>query len=75
MILAITEDPCITRYEFRKRLYLLTDFSKLGFSYNLYQPNNNPSSLAVMNWEMAGSKCELLRPKPKLLLHTSGFEA
>jgi hypothetical protein len=33
MISAIVEDPCIAHYDFRKRPFLLTDFSKLGFGY------------------------------------------
>jgi hypothetical protein len=49
MISAIIDDPCIARYDFRKRPYLLTDFSKLGFGYNLCQPNDDPTSLAAMN--------------------------
>ena len=73
MISAILSDPCIARYDFRKRPYLLTDFSKLGFGYNLCQPNDDAASLAAMNREMAGGDCEFLRPKSKLLLRTTGF--
>ena len=30
MIVVITSDPCIKRHDFKKRSYLLTDFSKRG---------------------------------------------
>ena len=42
MINAIISDPCISRYDFEKRPYLLTDLSKVGFGYDLFQPNDDP---------------------------------
>ena len=73
MILAIVSDPCIARHDFEKRSYLLTDFSKLGFGYNLCQPNDDPESLAAMRREMEGGECEFLKDKSKLLLRSTGF--
>ena len=37
MIMAILFDPYLARFDYKKRPYLLTDFSKLGFGYNLCQ--------------------------------------
>ena len=51
----------------------VTDFSKLGFDYNLCQPNSDPESTAAMKREMDGGDCEFLRPQSKLLLRTTGF--
>ena len=73
MILAITSDPCIARHDYKKRSYLLTDFSKLGFGFNLCQPNDDPESLAAMRREMEGGECEFLKPGSKLLLKSTGF--
>ena len=73
LIEAILSDPCIARFDFQKRPYLLTDFCKLGFGFNLCQPNDDAESLAAMNREMEGGDCEFLTPKSKLLLRTTGF--
>ena len=73
MIVAIISDPCIARYDFKKRPYLLFDWSKLGMGYNLCQPNNDSDSLAAMQREAEGGETEFLRPKSKLLLRTTGF--
>ena len=54
MIFAITSDPCIKRHDFKKSSYLLTDFSKRGFGFNLCQPNDDPESIAAMTREMDG---------------------
>ena len=48
MIMAILSDTCVAKYDFNKRPYLLTDFSKRGFGYNLCQPADDPDSLAAM---------------------------
>ena len=73
MIDAICSNPCIARYDFNKRPYLLTDFSKKGFGYDLCQPTDDPESLAAMNRKIAGGKCEFLLPKSKLQLRSTGF--
>ena len=73
MILTIVSDPCVARYDFKKRPYLLTDFSKLGFGYNLCQPNSDPNSTAAMEHTIDSGNCEFLRPQSKLLLRTTGF--
>ena len=54
MIMAILSDPCVARYDFNKRPYLLTVFSKKGFGYNLCHSADDPDSLAVMNYETRG---------------------
>ena len=48
MINAIISDPCLARFDHKKRSYLLTNFSRIGFGFNLCQPNDDPESLAVM---------------------------
>ena len=73
LIDAILSDPCIACHDFRKRCILLTDFSVLGFGYNMCQPNDNPASLAAMDRKMAGTECEFLRPDSQLKLRTTGF--
>ena len=73
MIVAITRDPCIGRHDYKKRSYLLTDFSKRGFGFNLCQPNDDLESIAAMTCEMDGGECEFLQPRSKLLLLTAGF--
>jgi hypothetical protein len=73
MIMAILSDPCIARFDCRKRPYLLTDFSKLGFGYNICQPANDAASQAAMQREINGGECEFLTPNSKLLLKSTGF--
>ena len=73
MINAVTSDPFINRYGFKKSPYLLTDFSKVGFGYDLCQLNDDPESMAEMRREMEGGDCEFLRHKSKLLLQSTGF--
>jgi hypothetical protein len=63
MISAIIEDPCITRYDSKKRPYLLTDFPKLGFCHTLCQPNNDADSIVAMKREMDSGDCEFVRLK------------
>ena len=57
MIMAILSDPCVARYDFNKHPYLLTDFSKKGFGYNICQPVDDPDSLAAMKREAEGGEC------------------
>ena len=73
MIMAILSDPCIARYDFNKRSYLLTDFPKKGFGYNLCQPADNPDSLGAMKREAEGGECEFLKAGSKLMLKSTGF--
>ena len=56
------------RYDFEQCPYLLTDFSKVGFGYDLCQPNDEVDSMAAMCCEMKGDDCEFLRHKSKFLL-------
>ena len=73
MILAILSDHCLARYDCNKRPYLLTDFSQVGFGYNLCQPADDHASLAAMQRETEGGECEVLKSESKLLLKSTGF--
>eukprot|EP00956_Cyclotella_meneghiniana_P037713 scaffold143282_cov76-Cyclotella_meneghiniana.AAC.4 len=66
---AILNDPCLQRFDHRKRLYVLTDFCKDGFGWCACQPGNDAASLDAMTREMAGDDCEFLLPKSSLVLH------
>ena len=68
MISAICDDPVIARYDYTKRPYLLTDFSKKGFGYVICQPGDDPDALAAMRREMDGDNCEFLTKGTKLIL-------
>ena len=58
----------------KKRPYLLTDFSKMGFGYNLCQPDSNgPASMTAMHHEIEGSECEFPLPESTLRLRSTGF--
>ena len=72
MINSVISEPLIYLYDFEKHPYLLTDFSKVGFCYDMCQPNDNPDSMAAMRREMEGGDCEFLRHKFKLLLQSTG---
>ena len=39
LITAFCSDTCIARFDHRLRTYLLTDFSKLEFGYDICQPD------------------------------------
>ena len=67
MINAVISDPCIAHYDFEKRPYLLTDFSKVGFCCDLCHPNDDPDSMEEMRREMEGGGCEFLHHKYKLI--------
>ena len=71
--MTILADPCLARYDCKKRPYLLTDFSKAGFGYNLCQPSDDPDSLAAMQREIEGGDCEFLKAESKLFLKSTGF--
>ena len=51
----------------------MTDFCKLGFGFNLCQPNDDAESVAAMRREMECGESKFLKPKSKLLLRTTGF--
>ena len=68
MINAVISDSCIACYYFENHSYLLADFFKVGFGYDLCQPNDDPNSMAAMRREMEGGDCEFLRHKSNLLL-------
>eukprot|EP00956_Cyclotella_meneghiniana_P018529 scaffold30928_cov30-Cyclotella_meneghiniana.AAC.2 len=70
---AILSDPCLKRFNHRKRLYLLTDFCKEGFGYCASQPGNDEESLQAMQSEMEGGDCKFLLPKSTLTLHPVAF--
>jgi len=61
MITAVLSDPCVGRFNPKKRSYLMMDASKLGYGYNLCQPNDDPASIAAMEREMARGECEFLK--------------
>ena len=73
IIMAILSDPCVARYGFNKRPYLLSDFSKKGFGYNPCPPADDPDSLATMQREAEGGECECLKAGSKLMLKSTGF--
>ena len=56
MITAVISDPCVDRFNPKKRSYLMMDASKLGYGYNFCQPNDDPASIAAMEREMAGGE-------------------
>lgn len=67
---AILSDPCLRRFDYKKRLYLRTDFCALGFGYAACQPGSDQPSLDAMMREMAGGECEFLKEENKhLTLH------
>ena len=71
---AIYSNPCITQFDCKKRPYLLTDFSRKGFDYDLCQPDSDdPDSMTAMHREMEGSECEFLLLKSTLRLRFAGF--
>ena len=58
LIMAILSDPCLACFDYTKRPYLLIDFSKKGFGYNLCQPADDAASMSAMRREMEGGDCE-----------------
>ena len=57
----------------KKHCYLLTDFSRKGFGFDLFQTNNYLASLATMDRELAGGPRELTLPKYELKIISTGF--
>ena len=55
LIMAILSDPCFARFGYKRRPYLLTDFSKTIFGNNLCQPANDAAFLWLpydVKWKM-----------------------
>ena len=55
---AILSKPLLRRIFGNKRIYVRTDFSKLGMGYVICQPGDDIELLAAMKRKNAGSKCE-----------------
>ena len=73
LIMAVLSDPCNARFNHKKRPYLLCDACKLGYGYNLCQPNDDPASIAAMKREMAGGDYEFLKKDSKARLRSCGL--
>jgi len=74
LITALCRDPCIARFDYSMRTYLLTDFSKICFGYNICQPDRDHApSMAAMRDKMAGGECQFLLLKSTLRLRSTGF--
>ena len=73
LIDALVSDPCLARHDPEKRPYLLTDYSKFGFGYEIAQPSDDPASLAAMHCKILGGDCEFLLPRSILQLRPTGF--
>ena len=58
---SILADPCLQRFDHRKRFYLRTDFCAKGFGYVGLQPTNDRVSLEAMKREMEGGECEFMK--------------
>ena len=65
---ALLSDHCMMRFDYRKRLFLRTDFSALSFGYATTQPADDKESLLAMQREMAGAPCEFMKKGSKLKL-------
>ena len=61
----ILSDPCLVRWDSRRRFYLQTDFCALGMAFVGMQPASDTVSLDAMRREMEGGVCEFLRDPPK----------
>ena len=48
----VISDPCIYRFDFEKRPYLLTGFSKFCSGYDLCRSDDDRGSMAAMRREM-----------------------
>eukprot|EP00970_Alexandrium_tamarense_P020839 scaffold15742_cov228-Alexandrium_tamarense.AAC.1 len=60
---SILSDPCLKRYDHRRRFYLKYDFSAFGMGYIGMQPDDDDDSIAAMTREIAGGPCEFLISK------------
>ena len=57
LIVAILSDPCLARFDYKMLPYLLTDFSKKGFGYSLWQSADDDASMAAMRRKIEGGDC------------------
>ena len=74
MINAIYNDPCIARFDYNKRSYLLSDFSKNSSGYDICQrDSDHPESMASMRQEMGRGDCKFLLARSTLCLRSTGF--
>ena len=53
LITALCSDPCIARFDYSMRTYLLTDFSKICFGYNICQPD---TEITLLLWQQCATK-------------------
>ena len=65
VILAINSDPCLVRWDSRKRYYVQTDFCQMGMGFVCLQTANDDVLMAAMTRKMAGGDCEFMRYPPK----------
>ena len=70
---AFLDDPCTKRFDHRKLLVLMTDFSTKGFGYVACQPGDDDESQAAMREFMRGGQCEFLKKGSKIALHPIAF--
>jgi hypothetical protein len=70
---AILSDPVLRRFDYRRRLYLLSDFCKDGFGYTAAKPGYDDASLTAARREDEGGECEFLLPGSQLTLHPIAF--
>ena len=61
IIYSICSDPCLMRFDHRKRFYVRTDFCSHGFGFVGMQPDNDIISMSAMRREMAGGSCEFMK--------------
>ena len=70
---SVLDDPCLKRYDHRKLLVLMTDFSAKGFGYVACQPADDAVSLAAMAKRVTGGSFEFLKAGSDALLHPVAF--
>ena len=70
---ALLDDPCLKRFDHRKLLVLMTDFSCKGFGYVACQPGDDDDSQAAMRTFMRGGPCEFLKKGSTIALHPVAF--
>ena len=70
---ALLKKPILKRMNAAKRIYLKTDFSKLGMGYVIYQTGDDKESIEAMKPENAGGKGDLDLTVKGLQLFPCGF--
>ena len=73
MINAYLSDPCLARFDPDKCLYVLADWSALGFGVVLLKPTDGEASFPAMHREMDRGPCKFLKKDTKLQLHPVCF--